>query len=391
MSKDLDWIDDELTALDALGLRRQLVDRMGRQGVEIEIGGRKVVNFGSNDYLGLAGTALSSAVMDEIANRGWGSGASPLVTGHAGLHTELETELAAFEGTESALLFPTGYAANVGAVTALAGNGDVLLSDSKNHASLIDGCRLSGARVVVYPHRDVDYVARMLQQATGFRRRIIVTDGLFSMDGDLAPLPELAELAQRYQAMLLVDEAHATGVFGEHGRGVSEHFGVENRVTVRVGTLSKALGSIGGFVVGASKLVEWLVNRARTYIFSTALPEATAAAGLRALAIVREEPHRRRELLANGKKLRERLKDQGWQVGDASSQIVPIYLGSPEATMQLSQTLRDHGVFVPGIRPPSVPDGESLLRISLSYLHTDSQLDRLVEALSLYDGRPRPS
>ena len=388
MSNGLDWIDDELSALDTLGLRRRLVDRVGRQGVEIEFEGRKLVNFGSNDYLGLAGMALSSAVMEEVAWRGWGSGASPLVTGHASRHTELESELAAFEGTESALLFSTGYAANVGAVTALAGKGDVLFSDSKNHASLIDGCRLSGARVVVYPHRDVEYLQRMLQQAEGFRRRLIVTDGLFSMDGDLAPLPELAELAQRYQAMLLVDEAHATGVFGEHGRGVSEFLGVEDKVSVRVGTLSKALGSIGGFVAGQKRLVDWLVNRARTYIFSTALPEAIAAAGLRAVSIVRQEPRRRLELLAKATKLRERLQGQGWQIGTASTQIIPLYMGTPEATMQFSQALRSRGVFVPGIRPPSVPDGESLLRISLSYLHTDAHINLLVESLSSVKNNP---
>jgi 8-amino-7-oxononanoate synthase len=386
MTDSLSWIDDELATVEALGLRRTLVDRLSRQGPEIEIGGRKLANFGSNDYLGFAGTILSSAVIDAIDRRGWGSGASPLVTGHGALHAELEFELARFEGTESALLFSSGFAANLGAVTALAGKGDVIFSDAKNHASLIDGCRLSGARIVVYPHRDIAYVEKMLEQATMFRRRLIVTDGLFSMDGDVAPLRELAELAERFQAMLLVDEAHATGVFGERGRGISEFLGVDNRVTVRVGTLSKALGSIGGFVAGPRNLVDWLVNRARSYIFSTAVPEAVAAAGLRALELIQGEPNRRRDLLVKAGQLRTALRQQGWQVGDSESQIIPIFLVSPDATIRLAQALRDQGYFVPGIRPPSVPEGESLIRISLSYLHSDEQINGLQHAL-----RSRPS
>jgi 8-amino-7-oxononanoate synthase len=358
------------------------MDRVGAQGAEIEVDGRRVVNFGSNDYLGLAGTTLSSAVIAAIERGGWGSGASPLVSGHGAVHTALESALARFEGTEAALLFPTGFAANVGAVTALAGRGDVIFSDAKNHASLIDGCRLSGARIVVYPHRDVNYLEKMLQQSSKFRRRLIVSDGLFSMDGDLAPVTDLADLADRYTAMLLVDEAHATGVYGELGRGVTEYFSLESRVAARVGTLSKALGSLGGFVAGPQRLIDWLVNRARPYIFSTALPEAIAAAGLRALQVVRDEPERRRTLLAKAETLRNRLRQDGWQIGDSTSQIIPVFLGTTHLTMQLTSALREYGLFVPGIRPPSVPDGESLLRISLTWSHTDDQIDQLVRALS---------
>jgi 8-amino-7-oxononanoate synthase len=348
MFDSLAWIDEELVAWDAVGLRRRLIDRVGAQGAEIELDGRRVVNFGSNDYLGLAGTTLSSAVIAATEHGGWGSGASPLVSGHGVVHSALESALARFEGTEAALLFPTGFAANLGTVSALAGRGDVIFSDAKNHASLIDGCRLSGARIVIYPHGDMSYLEKMLQQAANFRRRLIVSDGLFSMDGDLAPLPELTDLADRYSAMLLVDEAHATGVFGEHGRGVSEHFGLEDRGMTRVGTLSKALGSLGGFVAGPKRLIDWLINRARTYVFSTALPEA----------------------------------QRGWQVGNSTSQIIPVFLGTPHVTMQLASSLRDQGLFVPGIRPPSVPDGESLLRISLSCSHTDDHIDRLVHAFN---------
>lgn len=383
MTDSLAWIDEELRAWDALGLRRHLIDRIGRQGVEIEIEGVKgtVVNFGSNDYLNLAGTTLTSAVIEAVNRRGWGSGASPLVTGHGALHSALERELARFEGTEAALLFPTGFAANIGTIAALSSKGDVVLSDAKNHASLVDGCRLSGARIVVYPHRDTDYVEKMLQQATGFRRRLIVTDGVFSMDGDLAPLRELVRLAERYAAMLLVDEAHATGVFGKLGRGVCEHFDVEQRVSVRVGTLSKALGSMGGFVAGSQRLIEWLINRARPYVFSTAIPEAIAAAGLQALQLLQHEPQRRSELLAKAERLRVALRMDGWQVGDSNSQIIPIFIGDADSTMRLAANLRDRGYLVPGIRPPSVPDGESLLRISLTYDHRAEHLDGLVTAL----------
>jgi 8-amino-7-oxononanoate synthase len=348
--------------------------------------GRPLVNFGANDYLGLAGSRLVAAVRDALPRVGWGSGASPLVTGRGTLHAELETALAQFEDTEAALLFSSGYAANVGTVAALVGKEDVVFSDAKNHASLIDGCRLSGARVVVYSHRDIASLRDLLQNASGFRRRLIVTDSLFSMDGDLAPLADLATLAEEHDAMLLVDEAHATGVFGEHGRGVCEHAGVEAGVHVRVGTLSKALGSIGGFVVGRQSLIEWLANRARPYVFSTAAPDATAAAALEALRIVRDEPHRRRELLQHATELRATFANQGWRLGDTQSQIIPLFVGDPQRTMRLMDTLLDRGLFVPGIRPPSVPEGESLLRISLSYAHTSEMQAQLLSATAALIG-----
>jgi 8-amino-7-oxononanoate synthase len=303
------------------------------------------------------------------------------VTGRGSLHAALERELARFEGTQAALLFPSGFAANVGAVTALAGKGDIVFSDAKNHASLIDGCRLSGARVAVYPHCDLSALSNLLAQAAGFRRRLIVCDSLFSMDGDLAPLAGLADLAERHDAMLLVDEAHATGVFGAQGRGAAEHLGVEDGVHIRVGTLSKALGSAGGFVASSQALIDWLANRARPYVFSTAAPEASAAAALAALDIVKTEPWRRQELLAHAADLRARLRQLGWNIGRAESQIIPVYVGDPFSTVQLATQLREQGLFVPGIRPPSVPDGESLLRISLSYAHNSEMIDALTEAL----------
>jgi 8-amino-7-oxononanoate synthase len=235
--------------------------------------------------------------------------------------------------------------------------------------------------VHVYPHRDAQALARILAKGATFRRRLIVTESLFSMDGDLAPLVELADLAERHDAMLLVDEAHATGVLGEHGRGLAEQLDVENRVQVRIGTLSKALGCAGGFVSGSAALVEWLVNRARPYVFSTALPQPVAGAAVAALDLVRDEPWRRAELLRRAAELRTRLRTRGWQIGDAACQIIPLIDGEPERALEWSARLRDAGLLVPAIRPPSVPSGQSLLRISLSTAHTADMVDRLLEAL----------
>ncbi|PQO35185.1 8-amino-7-oxononanoate synthase [Blastopirellula marina] len=379
--RPLAWLDEELQTLDQLELRRHLRTHQGPQTAELSVDGRALINFGGNDYLGLAADPrVAAAASAAIKQEGWGSGASPLVTGHGASHAALEAALAKLEGTEAALLFSSGFAANVGTITALAGKGDVIFSDAKNHASIIDGVRLCGARPQIYQHLDVDHLEKLIAQASAFRRRFIATDTLFSMDGDFAPLVELCDLAERYDATVIVDEAHATGVFGQQGRGLCEHLGVEDRVDVRIGTLSKALGGHGGFVVGSQALIDWLLNRARSYVFSTAAPMAASAAMIAALQIVHDEPERRRTLLERAANLRSTLRSQGWQVG-GESQIIPILLGQPEPTMQASHRLREQGLFVPGIRPPSVPSGESLLRISLSYAHTEEHLARLIAAL----------
>lgn len=378
----LAWIDDELARLEREGLRRRLAERSSPQAAAVTIGGRELVNFGSNDYLGLASDArLADAAKAAIDREGWGSGASPVVSGRATSHAELERRLAAFEGTEAALVFPSGFAANAGIVPALVDEGDAIFADAKNHASLIDGCRLSRAQRFIFPHCDCDALEAMLREAKQFRRRLIATDTLFSMDGDLAPLPRLVELAEKYDAMLLVDEAHATGVFGAHGRGVVEHFGLHDGVQIRIGTLSKALGTGGGFVCGSQPLIDWLANRARPYVFSTAQPAATSAAGVAALDIVVREPHRRRELLTRAAALREALQSQGWQTGQCDSQIIPLHIGDPGRTMQLAAKLGDAGYFIPGIRPPTVPAGESLLRISLCWHHESGTVRELTDLL----------
>ena len=404
----LDWIDDELADLDRRSLRRTRRVCRRVDSAHIEVDGRTYVNFTSNDYLGLADhpqvvAAAAAAARDE----GWGAGASPLVTGRHAAHERLEARLAEFMGTEAALLFPTGFAANLGTIAALVGRGDMVFSDALNHASLIDGCRLSRATIEVYRHDDLGELASRLGStaARTARRRLIVTDGLFSMDGQAAPLDGLCDLAERFDAMLLVDEAHALGVVGASGRGVCEALGVEDRVAVRVGTLSKSLGSSGGFVVGSNTLIDWLANRARPYVFSTAGTPAAAAAALAALEVIAAEPQRRELLHERFSGLVRDLAGQGWRLsaesdvdrssrdqlsGDSSSgqrnlpdmgAIVPVIVGPSEQTLALAARLAERGLWVPAIRPPTVPDGTARLRISLSSAHTPDMLARLVEAL----------
>ncbi len=359
----LSWINDELRALECQSLRRQLRTRTTPQSARIAIDGCDLINFGSNDYLALAADPrLAAAATEAIRRDGWGSGSSPLVTGHAALHRQLEERLAEFEGTEAALVFSTGFAANSGTIAALAGPGDVVYGDRKNHASLWDGCRLSRADVRTYPHNDCGQLAELLAGAeippAADRDRRAVQHGR-RPGGAGRSLPGW----RRHEAMLLVDEAHATGVFGAAGRGVAEHLGVEDGVHVRIGTLSKALGGVGGFVAGSRALIEWLVNRARPYVFSTAPPAATAAAATAALEIVRGEPDRRRTLLARAESLRADLARQGWNTGTSASQIIPIMVGEAARAVGLSRQLLDRGLLVPAIRPPTVPDGEACLRV----------------------------
>lgn len=387
MPSPLAWIDSELASLAERDLRRQVRTHEGPQGAVIELIGRELINFGSNDYLGLAGDARLAAAARLVLDReGCGSGASPLLAGHSTALSQLEIRLAEFEGTEAAVVFPSGFAANMGTIAALVGPDDAIFSDALNHASMVDGCRLSRAQVHVYAHGDCQSLEALLKTAASFRRRLIVTDSLFSMDGDLAPLAELADLAQRYACMLMVDEAHATGVFGTSGRGVCEQSGVEDRVVIRVGTLSKALGAAGGFVCGSRSLTEWLINRARPYIFSTALPPPMAAAGQAALDIVSAEPERRWQLLRRAEWLRGQLASRGWQTGGSSSQIVPLIVGEARRAIELSAHLAQRGVWVPAIRPPSVPDHASRLRISVCHEHDDTLLGALLAAL---DDSPR--
>jgi 8-amino-7-oxononanoate synthase len=379
----LAWIDDEAASWSARGLERRLVPHGATRPGRFDRGGRTLVNFGSNDYLGLAADPrLIDAARAAAETFGWGAGASPLVAGWTDAHRELAEALAAFERTEAALVYPTGFAANLGTVAALVGPGDSVYCDRLNHACLIDGARLSGARLRVYPHNDADRLSSILARDRGrFRRSLIATDGVFSMDGDLAPLAELADVADRFGAMLVVDEAHGTGIFGLDGRGAASACGVADRVHVRVGTLSKALGSLGGFVAGPRRLVEHLTNHARILIYSTALPPPAAAAAREAIRIVEAEPWRRERAHALAARLRTNLNDQGFHTGVSNGPIVPVILGDPAASVAASQRLLDLGLFAPAIRPPTVPAGTARLRVSVTAGHTDDDIDRLIAAV----------
>lgn len=383
MRTSFPWMPAELDALTTAGLRR------GRRVVQplpdgaCEIDGRRLWNFASNDYLGLAGDPrVVAAAQAALAEAGVGARASALVAGRTEWHARLEQALARFEEQEAAILSPTGYAANVGTITALVDENDVVFCDRLNHASLIDGCRLSGAKLRVFRHSELETLERELHKATEFRCRLIVTDAVFSMDGDVAPLRELCDLAERFEADVLVDEAHGTGVFGEHGRGVCEQLGVEDRVAVRVGTLSKAIGTLGGFVAGPQSLIDWLWNKARPQVFSTALPPAICAAATAAIEILQTEPNLPTKLWQSCEFVRRELAQSKIGVWPNSvGPIIPIVLGDPDTVIAAQRKLEERGCLVAAIRPPTVPQGTSRLRISLSAAHDESALKTLVAAL----------
>jgi len=389
MIDPLGWIDAEAADRARQGLARSLAPLGRATPGRVERDGRSLVNFASNDYLGLAADPRVIAAAREAADAyGWGSGASPLVAGWRDPHEALARDLAGFERAEAVALFPTGYAANLGTIAALVGPGDAVYLDRLDHACLIDGARLSGARLRPYPHGDAARLAAILARDRGrFRRSLIATDGVFSMDGDLAPLAALADLAEEAGAMLLVDEAHGTGVSGPDGRGACAACGVADRVPIRVGTLSKALGSLGGFVAGPRRLVDHLLARARPLLFSTSLPPAAAAAARAALAISRAEPWRRDRARALGDRLRAALSALGYAIPPSAGPIVPVLLGTPDRATDRSAALREAGFLVPGIRPPTVPEGTSRLRISVTAAHSDADVDGLIHAMEPAAGR----
>jgi 8-amino-7-oxononanoate synthase len=384
MPDPLRWLDALAEARAGAGLSRALTPFDAASPARLARDGRVLVNFASNDYLGLAADPrLAEAAAAAAGRHGWGAGASALVSGWRGPHEALAAALAEFEGVEAIALFPTGFAANLGTIAALVGPGDAVYHDRLNHACLIDGTKLSGASLRVYPHADAGRLEAVLRRERGrFRRVLVATDGVFSMDGDLAPLAELAGVAERFDAMLLVDEAHGTGVFGPDGRGACAELGVADRVPIRVGTLSKALGSLGGFVAGSRRLVDHLVNHARTLIYSTALPPPAVAAAEEALRIARSEPWRRERARALGDRLRGMLRSAGLRVLDGPGPIVPVLVGGPDAAVALAARLRDAGLLVPAIRPPTVPAGTSRLRVSLSAAHEEADVDALLGALA---------
>lgn len=377
----IDFILNELKELKDRALMREYQTIESAQGACVQMNGKSYLSFCSNNYLGLADhPKIKQAAISAINQYGWGTGASRLVAGNMILHQELEKKIAEFKGTEAALLFPTGYMTNVGTICALAGREDIVIGDKLNHASIIDGCRLSGATFRVYPHNDVRRLESLLLRSSKYRRRLVVTDSVFSMDGDIAPLPEIVEIAKKYDAIIMIDDAHATGVFGRHGKGMIEHYGLEGKIDVIMGSLSKAIGSIGGFIAGSKQLVDFLKNKARPFIYTTSLPPAACAASLAGLALIREDTSLMNKLWENIRYLQSQLSEFTNNIS-AKSPIIPIIIGTSEDALNLSARLYENGVLIPAIRPPTVPLGTSRLRISLMATHTEDDINKLAGIL----------
>jgi len=375
-------VEQVLEEVRAAGLFRQLRVIDSAAGPRVALDGREVLLLCSNDYLGLAGHPDLRAAAARAAERwGAGAGASPLVSGHTALHARLEEELAAFKGSEACLLFGSGFLANTGVIAALAGRGDVVLSDALNHASIVDGCRLARAETVVYPHADLGALEAALARAPD-GRAVIATDAVFSMDGDLAPLEGIVALARRHGARVVVDEAHATGVVGPGGRGLVAALGLEREVDVVVGTLGKALGSYGAFVCCDTTIADFLVNRARTLIFSTALPPPAVGAALEALRLLRSEPGLVARAQGNARVLRAELAGHGFAVEPGAMPIVPLVAGAPEAATALCEASLRRGAFAQAIRPPTVPEGSSRLRIVSTAAHSEADLREAADAFA---------
>ena len=379
---------EELDARAAEGLlrTRRIID--GRQQPALRSDGELMLSFCSNDYLGLAShPALIAAVQQAAQEAGVGGGASHLITGHHRLHHEIEEALAYFVGLPRALFFSTGYMANLGVISALTGRGDAIFADRLNHASLNDAAVLSRADLHRYPHNDIVALEKQLAQCTA-GRKLVVADAVFSMDGDIAPVPQLLELCERYDAWLMLDDAHGFGVLGAHGKGTLEHFGVHSPRIIYMATLGKAAGVSGAFVAGEPELVEYLIQRARTYIYTTAMPPILAAALLASLPIIEKETSRREQLQKLIAALRENLKPKQWRLDESITPIQPLIVGSNEDALRVSEHLRERGILVPAIRPPTVPQGTARLRITLSAAHTVEDVMRLVDALHTAEGAP---
>jgi glycine C-acetyltransferase len=375
---------DDLENLRQAGLLRRMRLVSGAQGNRVILDGRETILLCSNNYLGLANhPLLKEAAIRALESYGAGSGAARLVSGNMELHEALERRIAAFKGTEAALLFNSGYAANTGILPAIAGRGDTVFSDRLNHASIVDGSLLSRAKLVRYPHKDMDALQRLLEVSDPAGRRIIVTDGVFSMDGDIAPLKELVNIKENFGALLMVDDAHGTGVLGSGGRGSAEQVGVMAGIDIHMGTLGKALGGFGAYAAASRETVDCLVNRARSFIFSTALPPAVLATGLAAFDLVdsTQGAMLRSRLAANAAWFRDALRVAGFDTMGSVTQIVPVNVGGAEEVMEFSRLLLEEGVFAQGIRPPTVPAGSCRLRCTVMATHEERDLACAVDAL----------
>ncbi|MBT5305874.1 MAG: 8-amino-7-oxononanoate synthase [Candidatus Scalindua sp.] len=377
------YISDELNKIRETGLYRELKVIGNAQDSHIEIEGKTFLSFCSNNYLGLANNpSVVKAVKDAVEEYGWGAGASRLVSGNMTLHETLENVISRFKGKEAALVFPTGYMANLGAISSLVSKGDLVICDKLNHASIIDGCRLSGADFRVYAHCDMEKLENILRKSSRYNRKLIVTDSVFSMDGDLAPLPDIVRIADKYKAMVMVDEAHGTGVFGRNGRGVVEHFNLNNEIDIVMGTLSKAIGSLGGYVTGDNDLINYLRNKARSFMYTTALPPAVCAASIAAINLIKRDPSIRESLWHNVRFINDNLKSLDFNVISSESPIIPILIGDAQKAVDMSKSLYERGILIPAIRPPTVPVNSSRLRMTVMSTHTKEDLEILLEVLS---------
>ncbi|HEY9804058.1 MAG TPA: 8-amino-7-oxononanoate synthase [Leptolyngbyaceae cyanobacterium] len=377
------WLYKSLETIHRADWYRSVQTIHGRPGATVVLGGQEVINFASNDYLGLAGDErLIAAAVAATQEFGTGSTGSRLLSGHRELHRDLEVAIASLKQTEDAVVFSSGYLANIGAIAALVGKRDLILSDQYNHSSLKNGAILSGATIIEYTHCDVtELKSQLLQQRQNYRRCLILTDSVFSMDGDLCPLPELLDLAEEFSCMLLVDEAHATGVIGKTGAGCVEHFGCTGRQLIQIGTLSKALGSLGGYVAGNHTLIDYLRNRAPSWIYTTGLSPADTAAALAAINIVVQEPQHRMQLWHNVNYLKELLQRlPSLKLLPSASPILCFQLSSASEALEVGKQLKQAGIFAPAIRPPTVPT--SRIRISLMATHQTAHIEKLVSFLA---------
>jgi 8-amino-7-oxononanoate synthase len=377
--RDLTFLTDALETIKKRDLYRRLRPISGVQSHRVQVEGREVILLSSNNYLGLADhPTLRRAASEALERYGCGAGASRSISGSMELHHALEERIARFKGCEAALLFNTGYMANIGLLTTLMEQGDLIVSDELNHASIVDGCRLSRAEVAVYRHGAMDHLESLLKQSA-HRRRLIVTDGVFSMEGTITPLAEIRDLADRYDSLVMVDDAHATGVLGQGGRGTAEHFNLTGNIEIQMGTLGKALGGFGAYVAGSKALIDYLINRCRTFMYTTALPPAVAAMALAALDIVEGEPERRQRLWGNTAYFREGLARLGFTLL-GETPICPIVIGDNALTMEADYRLMERAVFVQGLRPPTVPPEGARLRAALMATHTREDLNQALDA-----------
>ncbi|MED3803476.1 8-amino-7-oxononanoate synthase [Lysinibacillus xylanilyticus] len=376
------WFQRELQLIEEKGLTRKLRSFSNGNESEIIMNGKKFLLFSSNNYLGLATDfRLIKKASEGISKYGTGAGGSRLTTGNFVIHEQLESEIADFKKTEAAIVFSSGYLANIGVISSVMKAGDMIFSDAWNHASIIDGCRLSQAKTIVYEHADMVDLEYKLRKSNGDGKKLIVTDGVFSMDGDIAPLPEIVSLAKKYNAYIMIDDAHATGVLGSDSRGTADYFGLKDEIDFTVGTLSKAIGAEGGFVSTSSIGKNYLLNSARSFIFQTGLSPSAIEAAREGISIIQNEPERREQLLNNAKYLRLKLQESGFVVKEGETPIISLLIGDSHEAIQFSEKLMDEGVFIPAIRPPTVPKGSSRLRITVMATHTKEQLNTVIDKI----------